>query len=585
VTVDQRPLDWGIVRRLYVITRRYARLRNALSAIVVLRAIQLPIVTWAMARVLAGPIAHRDPSGTAIGIAGFLALAAFTELCFVLRYRFALRLGEAVVHDLRDAVYAHLLRMPLGFFQRSPVGGLVARITSDIDVVRIGVQDVAFVSTVQAGTALISAGLMIYYDWRLFLVVAIMVPGVWTLVRRLRGRLGQAHRDQQESFSRVTATLAESVAGIREIQSFAREKASAGQFAALVRDHATYNMGAARHGAIIQPLLEWNGQLFLSLVLVIGGYQALVGGVPLAALIQFLFLSNGLFAAIPNLGNQYNQALAAMAGAERVFALLDTRPDWEDAPDAVALDRVEGAVQLDGVGFAYERDRPVLSDIALTVAAGRTVALVGATGSGKSTLASLVAKLYLPTAGRVAVDGRDLAGVSGASLRRHIACVTQDNFLYAGTVADNIRVGRPDASDADVRAAARALDVEALIDALPGGFGTEVGEGGTRLSLGQRQVICFARAMIADPRILILDEATSSVDVLTETRMQAALARLRAGRTSFVIAHRLATVRHADEIVVLDHGRVVERGTHAALLAANGAYARLFTRAAGFGAV
>ncbi len=475
--------------------------------------------------------------------------------------------------------------MPLGFFQRSPVGGLVARITSDIDVVRIGVQDVAFVSTVQAGTALISAGLMIYYDWRLFLVVAIMVPGVWTLVRRLRGRLGQAHRDQQESFSRVTATLAESVAGIREIQSFAREKASAGQFAALVRDHATYNMGAARHGAIIQPLLEWNGQLFLSLVLVIGGYQALVGGVPLAALIQFLFLSNGLFAAIPNLGNQYNQALAAMAGAERVFALLDTRPDWEDAPDAVAVDRVEGAVQLDGVGFAYEPDRPVLSDIALTVAAGRTVALVGATGSGKSTLASLVAKLYLPTAGRVAVDGRDLAGVSGASLRRHIACVTQDNFLYAGTVADNIRVGRPDASDADVRAAARALDVEALIDALPGGFATEVGEGGTRLSLGQRQVICFARAMIADPRILILDEATSSVDVLTETRMQAALARLRAGRTSFVIAHRLATVRHADEIVVLDHGRVVERGTHAALLAANGAYARLFTRAAGFAAV
>ena len=425
MTVDQRPLDWGIVRRLYVITRRYARLRNALSAIVVLRAIQLPIVTWAMARVLAGPIAHRDPSGTAIGIAGFLALAAFTELCFVFRYRFALRLGEAVVHDLRDAVYAHLLRMPLGFFQRSPVGGLVARITSDIDVVRIGVQDVAFVSTVQAGTALISAGLMIYYDWRLFLVVAIMVPGVWTLVRRLRGRLGQAHRDQQESFSRVTATLAESVAGIREIQSFAREKASAGQFAALVRDHATYNMGAARHGAIIQPLLEWNGQLFLSLVLVIGGYQALVGGVPLAALIQFLFLSNGLFAAIPNLGNQYNQALAAMAGAERVFALLDTRPDWEDAPDAVAVDRVEGAVQLDGVGFAYESGRPVLSDIALTVAAGRTVALVGATGSGKSTLASLVAKLYLPTAGRVASTAatsracraRRCAGTSRASRR------------------------------------------------------------------------------------------------------------------------------------------------------------------------
>jgi len=305
--------------------------------------------------------------------------------------------------------------------------------------------------------------------------------------------------------------------------------------------------------------------------------------VSLAALIQFVFLSGGLFSVIPYLGPQYDQALAAMAGAERVFALLDTPPDWQDAPGAVAVDRVEGAVHLDGVGFAYDEGRPVLTGVDLKVPAGRTVALVGATGSGKSTLASLVAKLYLPTAGRVAIDGRDLAGVTGPSLRRHIACVTQDNFLYAGTVADNIRVGRPAASDAEVRAAARALDVEALIDALPDGFATEAGEGGARLSLGQRQVICFVRAMLADPRILILDEATSSVDVLTETRMQAALARLRAGRTSFVIAHRLATVRHADEIVVLDRGRVVERGTHAALLAANGAYARTFRRAAGSG--
>jgi ATP-binding cassette subfamily B protein len=287
---DQRPLDLGIIRRLYGYTRRYARIRNTLSFLVVLRAIQLPFQTWAMARVLSGPIAHRDAGGTIAGVVGFLAVSAFVEFCFVYRYRLALRLGEAVVHDLRDDVYAHLMRMPMSYFSRVPLGGLVARITSDIDVVRIGVQDVAFVSTVQAGSALIAAGLMIYYDWQLFLVISILAPGVWMLVRRLRGLLGQAHRDQQESFSRVTATLAENVAGIREIQSFARQAANAERFGALVHDHAQYNMGAARHGAIIQPVLEWNGQLFLSLVLVIGGYAALVGGVPLAALIQFVFL-------------------------------------------------------------------------------------------------------------------------------------------------------------------------------------------------------------------------------------------------------------------------------------------------------
>ena len=380
----------------------------------------------------------------------------------------------------------------------------------------------------------------------------------------------------------MTATLAEDVAGIREIQSFARQDVNAGRFAALVHDHARYNMGAARHGAIIQPLLEFNGQLFLSLVLVVGGYQALVGGVPLRG-------ADAVPVPVerPVRGRSRSWATSTTRRWRRwrapsACSRCSTRaPTGRTRPAPCAVDRVEGGVDLDGVGFAYDPGRPVLSDVDLGVRPGRTVALVGATGSGKSTLASLVAKLYLPTAGQIAVDGRDLAGVSGPSLRRHIACVTQNNFLFSGTVVDNIRVGRPDASDAEVRAAARALDVEQLIDALPGGFAAEVGEGGARLSLGQRQIVCFARAMLADPRILLLDEATSSVDVLTEMRMQAALARLRAGRTSFVVAHRLATVRHADEIVVLDHGRIVERGTHASLLAANGAYARTFRRAAG----
>jgi ATP-binding cassette subfamily B protein len=555
---QQRPLDLGIIRRLFGYTRPYARLRNALIVLVIARAIQLPMMTWAMARVISGPIARRDFSGTVAGTIGFLALAAFTEICFVYRARLALRLGEAVVHDLRNEIYAHLLRLPMSFFARTPLGRLVSGLTSDIDVVRVGVQDVAFVSTVQGGHALISAALMAYYDWRLFLVVLIMVPGVWALIHRMRGRLSHAYQNQQESFARVTATLAESVNGIREIQSFARQQASAAGFAALIRDHARYNMGAARHGSAIQPLLEWNGQLFLSLVLVIGGYQALAGGVTLAALIAFLFLANGLFAAIPNLGNQYNQALTAMAGAERVFALLDAKPEWQDEPDATPIARIAGRIELRDVDFAYEPGRPVLERLSLSIEPGQQVALVGATGSGKSTLAGLVAKLHLATAGAVLIDGRDVRGITGPSLRKQLACVTQENFLFAGSVLDNLRVGRPGASEDEVRAAARALDVLDVLETLPAGLATDVGEGGARLSLGQRQVVCFARAMLADPRILILDEATSSIDVVTEMRIQAALRRLLAGRTSLIIAHRASTIRHADKIVTLDHGRIVE---------------------------
>jgi ATP-binding cassette subfamily B protein len=581
--VHQRPLDLGIIRRLFRYTRPYARLRNLLFVLVVVRAIQLPVVAWATARVVSGPIAHKDVHATLLGVLGFLALAGLTELCFVFRMRYALMLGEAVVHDLRGDIYAHLLRMPVAFFARTQVGRLIGRITSDVDVVRVGVQDVAFVTVVQGGQLVVSAALMLYYDWKLALIVLIMAPALAMLVRHFRKALSRAYRAQAESFSRVTANLAESVGGIRAIQGFVRQAVNGGIFGQLLARHSHNNMLTARHSAPLQPLLELNGQLFLAVLLVVGGRQALGGAVPLAVLIQFLFLSNAFFAALPNIGEQYNQALSAMAGAERVFALLDTPPEWEDAPGARALPAREGAaaggrVELRDVGFEYEPGRPVLEGVSLVAEPGQTVALVGPTGSGKSTVVKLVAKLYLPTRGQILVDGHDIAGVTSASLHRQIACVTQENFLYSGTVRDNIRVGRPAASEDDVRAAVRALDVEDLIDALPAGLDTVVGEKGAGLSLGQRQVVCFVRALLAEPRILILDEATSSVDSATEARIQAALARLLAGRTSFVVAHRLSTIRDASEVVMLDGGRIVERGTHRELVARGGKYAHMYRR-------
>ncbi|HEX6765165.1 MAG TPA: ABC transporter ATP-binding protein, partial [Polyangiaceae bacterium] len=347
-------------------------------------------------------------------------------------------------------------------------------------------------------------------------------------------------------------------------------------FRELIFDHSRYNYGSAKQSAVFQPLLEFNGQLFLSILLVVGGYQALHHEVPLHALIQFLFLSNAFFAAIPMIGNQYNQALTAMAGAERVFALLDTPPAWEDAKDARPLAPVRGRVEFRDVRFEYEPGRPVLAGIDFVAEPGQTIAIVGHTGGGKTTLMALVAKLYEPTAGSVLVDGQDLRAIEGRSLRSQIASVTQENYLFTGSVLENVRLGRPAASDEEIREAARELGVLDLVLALPNGFQTEVGEGGGGLSVGQRQIVCFVRALLAAPRVLLLDEATSSVDPVTEARIQEALRRLLAGRTSFVVAHRLSTIRHADQVLVLEHGRIVERGSHTGLLRQGGRYASLY---------
>jgi ATP-binding cassette subfamily B protein len=432
---------------------------------------------------------------------------------------------------------------------------------------------------------LFAAVIMAFCDWVLFLIVIGMAPVLWAVNQRFRMRLSQLTRASQESFSRVTATLAESVNGIRVTQGFVRQETNAGLFRNLLMDHSRYNIALARTSARLLPILELNSQFFIAILLMLGGWRTFHGLMSISDLIQFFFLANLFFSPIQIIGNQYNQALVAMAGAERVFRLIDTPPDWTDASEAVALPDpragvsggMEGArVEFRDVSFGYTAERRVLHGISFTAEPGQSIALVGHTGSGKSSIINLVAKFYLPNAGEVQIDGREIRTLTSQSLHRQMGMVQQQNFLFSGTLMENIRMARPEATDADVRAAAAKLDCLDILEALPRGLLTEVGERGAGLSVGQRQLVCFTRALLADPRILILDEATSSIDAITEARLQTALRTLLVGRTSFVVAHRLSTIRSADQVLVLDDGRIIERGTHDQLLSLKGHYAKLY---------
>ncbi len=484
------------------------------------------------------------------------------------------RVGQGVVLALREHLFEHLTSLSLRYFSEQRAGWIIARLTSDVDAVS-DVLSQGLTTLVANSLTLVAAviGLFIL-DWRLGLVALVILPPTLVLTRWFQVRSHAAFLEVRNTISAMTAQIAESVAGMAVIQAFNRERSFQREFDEANTANLRTNQAAQYLNSLFFPAIEFFGIVAIASVLLVGGRLHDEGTLSVGTLISAIFLLNLVFQPLQELSDLYGQVQSAGAAMEKVSSVLDTDAEIQDAPNARHLDAVEGKLDLEEIWFAYGKE-PVIRGVDLHIPAGACIALVGHTGHGKSTLAKLVGRFYDPDGGTIRVDGVDLREIELRSYRRRLGVVLQDPFLFAGTIADNIRFARPAATDEEVRETAAAIGIDRVAARFDEGLGHLVREGGAGLSAGERQLISIARALLADPRILILDEATSNIDRPTEVLIEKALDRLLHGRTSIIIAHRLATVRRADEILVVEHGRIVQRGTERELLAEDGPFRRL----------
>jgi ABC-type multidrug transport system fused ATPase/permease subunit len=515
-------------------------------------------------------------------VAAFLASALIYAVASYAQTYLVGWVGQRALQDLRVKLFTHLQQLSIGFYSRNRAGVIISRITNDVEALDQLVED-GMATLIQSGLTLIGVVvILLVIDFHLALLTFLALPILFVGGVAFRIASADAYRLTREKIATITGYLQETLSGIRVVRVFGQEPRHIEQFRELNEENRAANMTTVNLNAAYFPAVEFLSALVTVEILVVGGIEAINGHATTGVVFAFIAALNNFFDPIQQLSQLYTTYQSGMAALDKIFELLDEKPDLVDAPDAVELPPIRGELRFDEVSFQYgagsgpDGGAYALRDVDLVIPPGQTVALVGATGAGKSTFAKLVARFYDPTSGAVLLDGHDLRSVSAHSLRSQMGIVPQEGFLFSGTIRENIAFGRPGASDEEIRAAARAVGADSFISGLDGGYDAQIGERGVQLSAGQRQLVAFARALVADPRILVLDEATSNVDVHTETLIEHGMRRLVAGRTAIVIAHRLSTIRGAGRILVLEHGQVVEDGTHDELLEARGHYWQLY---------